>query len=165
MSLTPEVLRKSRSGIPQLQAIVRDQLAAINGELRRHEPSWGRNTVEYQLPHTNVGVGGPLMQQAQKFVYTAVILDLEERGFEVALELRDKNTSILYVSWEETHAREDEDFMTHTLRRVRLSGVAEVEGFRRGGWRQLNRPAPPTAPPPVLFKPRAQAPPSPPPSP
>jgi hypothetical protein len=135
MALKPKLLQPARTG--ELKEAVDQQMEAINVSLREHIAAWGRNVVAYPLP-TTFGVGVD-RSTAQRFVYSSIIKNLRDRGFEVRI-LIEKSTTMLYVAWE--HAMSDKEIqaMERTIRQHQITRD-RVDAFKRGAAGRSSRQA------------------------
>jgi hypothetical protein len=99
MSVTASSLSKSGARGKDLSGVIRNQLDIIYDKCKRHERTWGKNVVSHDLP-CNFVMPGLAKKDAQRIVYSAIIRDLKEKEFEVALVLSDlPEKATIYVSW------------------------------------------------------------------
>lgn len=97
MSLTAEQLSKSGARGAEIDQIINQQLQCIDIALQKAPRVWGRNTVQYSIPES-FGYLTLGKKEAQCIIYSTVLKNLEERGFETKIILEEKKTTIV-ISW------------------------------------------------------------------
>lgn len=129
MSVTAEQLNRQTSAkCSGLERVIRENLRAIDEALQAHPGTWGRNVVCYDLPYVIV-VPGLNLQDAQRVVYSTIIVNLEGRGFGVRL-LLDGERNRLYVEWVSDINDEEVKNMNRILKRTRIY-PDDLDGYLR----------------------------------
>lgn len=118
MALTASGLSKSGARGHDIETFVRDQLAVIDEKLQRHERSWGRNVLKYDLP-ISFSLPGLAKADAQLVIYSSIIQSLEKRGFETRI-LIEQDLVQLAIAWETVFSEGEVDAMTRVVSNVRV---------------------------------------------
>lgn len=130
MSIRASKLSKSGAKGRTIDTIVREHLAIIDDALMAKDRAWGRNVVTIPLPMT-FNIPGLDPRREQLVIYSALVSDLEARGFEVGLEL-DQNYTNLHLAWLTDLSEEELKAMNAVIRRTSLR-PDQVGSFVRKG--------------------------------
>jgi hypothetical protein len=113
MSITVKQLSRSVVKNKDIDAVVKNQLLAIDTTLTKAHTKWGSNVVKYDISNTFTFVGLD-RAQAEKIIYTRIMRSLEKRGFKVKILLGHEK-STLYITWvtgiEDTDQKELESYI------------------------------------------------------
>jgi hypothetical protein len=114
MSVTASQLSRTGAKGKVLDKIVRDLLLIIDNKLLESEKTWGRNVVSVELP-IDFGLGRLDKKTAQRIIYSSIIRNLKDRGFEVRIFLTPEKT-MLYVVWDVDVSDEEIKAMNAVIR-------------------------------------------------
>jgi hypothetical protein len=117
MSLTVTQLNKNAMKFKDLDSIIKEQLLIIDDKLLKKDKSWGTNMVIHELPILFAGLD---KKNAQRVVYSNIILSLEKRGFDVKILLEDTRT-VIYIKWETNFSDSDINKMNNLINQKRIS--------------------------------------------
>ena len=131
MSITAKQLSRSGARGKDLDALIQEQLQIIDNKLLRADRTWGRNVVAHDLP-TVLSLPGLEKKDAQRIVYTAILLAAStRRGFETAL-LLEPESSTVYAAWMTDLDVEEVEAMNALIRAKRLTREAVQVFVGRG---------------------------------
>lgn len=111
--LKPGHLRKFVVSNEAIADVARAQLSMIDARLQQ-SPKYGRNVVEIPLETTFIGIN-LAAADAQRLIYTHIIVSLKERGFEVRISIK-PDTTMLYVGFNINMSPENIASMNSILR-------------------------------------------------
>lgn len=97
MSITVKQLNKNIASVRDVESIINEQLRIIDDKILRSDRAWGYNEIFHELPH-NFNLLGLEKKDAQLIIYSSIIENLKQRGFNVKIEL-ENNKSTLFISW------------------------------------------------------------------
>lgn len=121
MAVHAEALGRTGSKGREIGDTVREQLRIIDERLTRHDKTWGRNVVLYDLP-VAFTFPGLSKANAQRLIYSGVIRSLEERGFEVRIVLEpEPERSTLAVMWVTDVDKAEIEAMSAVVKKARIS--------------------------------------------
>ena len=98
MALQAKTLCAAGASAHLIRDLVRDQRVVIDAKLSSAPKKWGRNVVAHDLPMT-FSIPGLERKDAQRLVYSALVLDLDERGFSTMICPTDTHAT-LYIAFE-----------------------------------------------------------------
>ena len=98
MSLQAKTLCAAGASAHLIRDLVRDQRVVIDAKLSAAPKKWGRNVVAHDLPMT-FNIPGLERKDAQRLVYSALVLDLDARGFATMLCPTDTYAT-LYIAFD-----------------------------------------------------------------
>ena len=97
MSIQAKTLCAAGASAHLIRELVRDQRGVIDSKLAAAPKKWGRNVVAHDLPMT-FSIPGLGRLDAQRLVYSALVLDLDERGFGTMI-CPTSDRATLYISF------------------------------------------------------------------
>jgi hypothetical protein len=97
MSIQAKTLCAAGASAHLIRELVRDQRVVIDSKLAAAPKKWGRNVVAHDLPMT-FSIPGLGRLDAQRLVYSALVLDLDERGFGTMI-CPTSDRATLYISF------------------------------------------------------------------
>jgi len=127
MALTAKDLQKTGARGSEFNSVVRSQISLIDDQLHRAERHWGRNVVAFELTK-NISIGGLKSTDAQRIVYSSLIKDYRDRGFEVRLLLEPDRPYMLYLAWVTDLNQAEVDAMNKVIGDARIT-PPELEPF------------------------------------
>ena len=130
MSVTAKDLSSSGAKGRALDALVRDQLLLIDNRLRGAVTGWGRNLISVELP-VHCTCPGLNKRDTQRILYSTIVRSLQDRGFEVRLQLEGKKT-VLFIEWVADISREEIAAMNKLIHSVQIK-PAEIGAYIRRG--------------------------------
>ncbi len=107
MSITAEKVSKISSKSKEIERVIKEQLATIDDRIMTVDKQWGRNIIEYQLPTFFPSLNHLEKKDAQRIVYSSILISLDSRKFETKI-LFDTVDSVskgpteiaaLYIAW------------------------------------------------------------------
>ena len=99
MSITVKKLNKIKNISKYFDLVIKEQLEVIDEKIKNMNIIWGENTVTHILPSKHILYRRIPKRDMQLVVYSAIIRNLEERGFRVEILLNESN-AILYIRWD-----------------------------------------------------------------
>lgn len=117
MSITVSQLNKNAMKFKDLDSIIKEQLLLIDNKLLKKDKSWGTNVITHELPILFPGLD---KKNAQRVVYSNIIMSLDRRGFTVKILLEDTRT-VLYIEWETNFSDSDINKMNSLINQKRIS--------------------------------------------
>jgi hypothetical protein len=145
MALQAKTLCAAGASAHLIRDLVRDQRVVIDAKLSSAPKKWGRNVIAHDLPMT-FSIPGLERKDAQRLVYSALVLDLDERGFSTMICPTDTHAT-LYIAFEVNFGVGEVSAMDALLaaRTLPPARVADWIAGRGGPDRKIVRPDP-TAP-------------------
>lgn len=124
--LTASKLSKLSVKVKELDTIVKEHLFIIDDKMLKSDKTWGRNVISHELPTVFI-MPGVDRKDAQRLIYSAILKNLEKRGFDARILLED-NKTVLYIAWIGEHSKEDFDEMNKTIIEHRIA-PNQIEHF------------------------------------
>ena len=124
--LTASKLSKLSVTVKELDSIEKEHLFIIDHKMLKIEKTWGRNVISHELPTVFI-MPGVDRKDAQRLIYSAILKNLEKRGFDARILLED-NKTVLYIAWIGEHSKEDFDEMNKTIIEHRIA-PNQIENF------------------------------------
>ena len=118
--ITVSQLSKSSLRAKELTNIIKEHLFIIDDKILKSNKTWGRNVIVHELPTTFVNISGADRSDIQRLLYSAILKNLEKRGFETKI-LLDVSKTVLYIAWVTEYSREDIDNMNIIIQKNRIS--------------------------------------------
>jgi len=116
--ITANKLSKLSVKIKELENIIKEHLFIIDEKMLKSDKCWGRNVIAHELPTIFV-IPGIDRKDSQRMVYSAILKNLQKRGFDVRI-LIDANKTIIYISWICEYSQEEIDDMDTVIKQNRL---------------------------------------------
>jgi len=116
--LTASKLSRLSVKIKELDIIIKEHLFIIDDKMLKSDKSWGRNVIVHELPTTFI-IPGVERKDAQRLIYSAVLKNLEKRGFEAKI-LLENNKTLLYIAWVGEYSKEEFDDMNKIIIKNRI---------------------------------------------
>jgi hypothetical protein len=124
--LTASKLSKLSVKVKELDTIIKEHLFIIDDKMLKSDKTWGRNVISHELPTVFI-MSSIDRKDAQRLIYSAILKNLEKRGFEARILLED-NKTVLYIAWIGEHSKEDFDEMNNTIIQHRIA-PNQIEHF------------------------------------
>ena len=125
--ITVSRLSKSILKAKELENIIKEHLFIIDDKILKSNRTWGKNVITHELPITFNILGNDNKMDLQRLVYSAILKNLEKRGFTTKI-LLDSNKTVLYIIWICEYTPEELSSMDEIIKKNRISPDA-VEAF------------------------------------
>lgn len=116
--ITATKLSKLSVKVKELENIIKEHLYIIDEKMLKSDKCWGRNVIAHELPTIFV-IPGIERKDAQRMVYSAVLKNLQKRGFEAKI-LIDATKTIIYISWICEYSQEEINGMDAIIKDNRI---------------------------------------------
>jgi len=116
--ITVAKLSKSLLKAKELENIIKEHLFIIDEKLLKSNKTWGRNVIIHELP-TTFNIAGADRLDIQRLVYSAILKNLEKRGFQTKI-LLDVEKTVIYIAWNCEYTKDDLTHMDSIIKSNRI---------------------------------------------